>query len=366
MQAAVIVIRGSEVRAAMDRQLTALLPSVWAPVRAAGGMDRLEGPGGKTLSGLTSAPDRAPDFVVPLASRLGDWQIVSWDRWTSATAWHPPTLAISGAMSAGLALLGFSVAAAQRRALREVTARVSFVNRVSHELGAPLTNLRLYMELARDSLPPDATESTRRLAVAEEETGRLIRLVENVLTFARGERGKLDLQPAACRPDEIVRGVLAQFVPALARRGIAVETDIASLSATLNADALAQITANLISNVEKYAGGGAWMRVSLATAGGELVLRVTDRGPGIPAGDAARIFEPFERLDHRLTEGVSGTGLGLAIARDLATRMGGSVELEPAVEGGCVFTLRVPANSSPGFQATAESPELRAGSPRHA
>ena len=305
----------------------------------------MEGPGSKTLAGLKETPDGPPDFVVPLASRLGNWQIVSWDRWETVTASHFPTLIISGTLAIGLALLGWIVAAAQRRALREVTARVSFVNRVSHELGAPLTNLRLYMELARDSLPPEAAESTRRLAVAEEETGRLIRLVQNILAFARSERGKLELQPAPCRPAEIVAGVLAQFAPALARRSIAVETDCDELAtATLDPDALAQITANLISNVEKYAASGAWMRISLATASGELVLRVADRGPGIPASESVRIFEPFERLDHTLTEGVSGTGLGLAIARDLATRMGGSVDLESPAGGGAVFTLRAPAH----------------------
>ena len=361
-QAAVLIIRGVEVRVAIDRQLAALLPAVWAPVRAAGGMDRLEAPGAKTLAGLTTPPDHAPDFVVPLASRLGDWQIVSWDRWTSATAWHQPTLAIAGTLAVGLALLGFTVAAAQRRALREVTARVSFVNRVSHELGAPLTNLRLYMELARDSLPPDAAESTRRLAVAEEETGRLIRLVENILTFARGERGKLALQPAPCRPAEIVAAVLAQFAPALARRSIAVETDCDdNAHAMLDRDAFAQITANLISNVEKYAASGAWMRVSLAAADGELVLRIADRGPGIPASEAARVFEPFERLDSRITEGVSGTGLGLAIARDLATRMAGSVDLESPASGGCVFTVRVPLSPIGTTGLNAAPPPWTAG-----
>jgi signal transduction histidine kinase len=344
-RAVVFVIRGSEVRTAVDRYLAALLPAVWAPVRAAGGMNRVEGPGAHPLAGLTEKPDGPPDFIVPLASRLGDWQIVSWDRWETVTVSHFPTLILSGTLGVGLALLGWVVAAAQRRALREVTARVSFVNRVSHELGAPLTNLGLYLDLARDAVTAgDVAESSRRLAVASEETARLGRLVANVLTFARSERDKLTLHSAPCHPSEIVSGVLAQFAPALARRSIAVETDLdENVRAALDHDALAQITANLISNVEKYAASGAWMRLSLACASGELVLRVSDRGPGIPGAEAARVFLPFERLDSRLTEGVSGAGLGLAIARDLATRMGGSVELEPAGTGtGCTFTVRLP------------------------
>lgn len=341
----VFVLRPGDIRAAADRRLTALLPAVWAPVRAAGGMERLEGHGGKVLAGAKERAETPPDFVVPLASRLGDWQIVSWDRRVPGVQWHQPTLLLAGILSTGVALLGWFVAGAQRRALQEVTARVSFVNRVSHELGAPLTNLRLSMDLARDSLPPDAAESDRRLAIAQEETGRLARLVDNVLTFARGERGKLTLHPAPCQPAEILRGVQDQFAAAFTRRGIAVETEFCEGTVALDADALAQIAANLISNVEKYAASGRWMRMELE-CGDALTLRVHDRGPGIPATEAARLFLPFERLDSRLTEGVSGTGLGLSIARELAARMGGSLEYSTRTEGGSCFTLRVPLPAS--------------------
>ncbi len=350
------LIRNAEVRAAVDAHLRRFAPAAWAPVRAAGGLDRLEGPNGRRLAGLADTPGQPPDFIVPLTSRWGAWQIVSWDRWDSRVEYDYGTLAIAGTLSAGLAVLGWVVAAAQRRALREVTARVSFVNRVSHELGAPLTNLGLYLELARDALAEeDAAESRRRLGVAMEETGRLSRLVGNVLTFARGERGSLALHPAPCRPAAVVAGVVEQFAPALARRGIQVESrlDMAA-EVVLDADALAQITANLISNVEKYAAPGGWTGLVLTVADGTLRLTVEDRGPGIPRGETARVFLPFERLDSSLTEGVSGTGLGLAIARDLAGRMGGTVTLEHPATGGCLFTVEVKAGEVPRLLALPE------------
>jgi signal transduction histidine kinase len=317
----------------------------------------MEGPDARRLAGIADAPPQPPDFIVPLASRLGNWQIVSWDRWRSHTEFDFLTLAISGILSISVALLGCLVAGAQRRALREMTTQVTFVNRVSHELGAPLTNIGLYLELARDALADgDKPESERRLAVATEETGRLSRLVENVLTFARSERKNLELHSLPCRPAEVVSRVLEQFAPALARRGISVESQLdADSEAELDAGALAQITANLISNVEKYAAAGGWMRVSLTVIENTLRLSVQDRGPGIPAGESARVFLPFERLDSRLTEGVSGTGLGLAISRDLAIRMGGSVELELPAEGGCLFVLSIPAKIS---NQTSESRSL--------
>ncbi|HET6409906.1 MAG TPA: ATP-binding protein, partial [Chthoniobacteraceae bacterium] len=74
----------------------------------------------------------------------------------------------------------------------------------------------------------------------------------------------------------------------------------------------------------------------------EFVLTLADNGPGIPAAASERIFQPFERLDSRVTEGVTGTGLGLAIARELAHRMNGSLRLLPSSRG-AVFELRVPA-----------------------
>ncbi len=358
-RAAVFMVRSSEVRTAVEHRLSELLPAVWAPVRAAGGLDRMEGPDARRLAGITDAPAHPPDFIVPLASRLGNWQIVSWDRWNSHTEFDFLTLAIACTLAVGLAMLGWMVAGAQRRALREVTARVSFVNRVSHELGAPLTNLGLYLELARDALAgDDKVESDRRLAVAMEETGRLSRLAGNVLTFARSERSSLDLHPGPCRPAEIAARVLEQFAPAFARRGITVEAFLdAETEAFLDADALAQITANFLSNVEKYAAGGGWMRMDLTAGEDGLRLAVQDRGPGIPASEAERVFLPFERLDSRLTEGVSGTGLGLAIARDLAERMGGSVTLERAEGGGCLFVLTVGQKTSNSKFQPSEKPQ---------
>lgn len=345
-QAAVFVVNAPQLRAAVNRQLTTLVPGIWAPIRAAGGLDRLEASGGTILSGYDGGKSEDPDFIIPLASRLGSWQIVSFDRRESITVWHFPTLILAGTLAVGLALLGWLISAAQRRALREVTARVSFINRVSHELGAPLTNLRLYMELARDALPPEAGESIRRLSIAQEENERLIRLVRNVLTFARSGRQKLELRPSPCRPAEILTGILDQFAPALARRGIEVEVAADdTLQASVDTDAFAQIIANLVSNVEKYAASGRWMQASLQADGDSFTLRISDRGPGIPPNEATRIWEPFERLGSSLTEGVSGTGLGLAICQDLATRLHGSITLHPARNGtGCDFIVRLPIN----------------------
>lgn len=348
----VILIRRAAVLEAVRSGLMDVQPVAWAPVRAAGGLDRLEGPGGRWLAGVERTPEKEPDFIIPLISRVGDWQIVSWDRRTSRIVMDPLVLAVSGTLSTGIGLLGIVAAAGQRRALREVTARVSFVNRVSHELCAPLTNIRLSLDLAEDAVASGRTwEAETRVATAREEAARLGRLAENVLAFARRVKARTETPPplTECCPAEIIADVLRQFGPALERRGIAVEVRAdPSLRARLDSDALARTLGNLVSNVEKYAAGGKWLGVAMERAGDRLVFKIGDRGPGIPAAEAERIFQPFERLDSRITEGVSGAGLGLAIARDLARRMGGDV------------TLTRPAGTRPSAASSASAAETAA------
>jgi signal transduction histidine kinase len=336
----------------VDRAEVAAVESAWlrhwaeprfAGVLATRGLDRIEAPAGRQLAGLEEAPERAPDFVIPLTARLGDWQAVSWDRFEMRSEHEATTLGVATASAAALVFAGLLIARQQARSQRLAEQRVSFVNRVSHELGAPLTNMLLNLDLAQEALETEPAETARRLSVIREEAQRLGRLVANVLTFSRRERRTLKLQPAPCHPGEVVSRVLEQFGPSLERHGISIERiDGTDQPLFLDADALAQIVANLVSNVEKYAAEGRYLGLETSHSGQHLVLRAADRGPGVPPAARSRIFEPFERVTNRVSEGATGTGLGLSIARELATLMGGTLQLVPS-EQGAVFELRVPA-----------------------
>ncbi len=364
--ALVIIIEREEVATVIDHVLQARLDggemTEFAGVVAGGGPDRFLGSGGVRLAG--TGPDPAqperPDFLLPLRGRSGTWQIVSWDRREQRTRYDLPTLVIAASLGVFLALLGFAIAAQQRRALALAAQRVSFVNRVSHELRTPLTNILLNLDLAAETLDADG-EPPRRLALVREEAGRLGRLIENVLTFSRHEQGKLRADPHACVPASVISAVVEQFAPSFHRRALVVHrSGNASTPSLLAADALAQILANLLSNVEKYVPGGS-VEIASAVTGGTLTITVSDEGPGIPARDAERIFRPFERLDSRVNEGASGTGLGLAIARDLAASMGGTLRLLPAARGAS-FELRVPAPpaAAPEILPEADPPAMTA------
>jgi signal transduction histidine kinase len=170
---------------------------------------------------------------------------------------------------------------------------------------------------------------SRYLGVIVSESQRLSRLIANVLTFSRNQRHTLTLRMQQAVPDEVLRTVAEHFRPTLEGRGIAVELDLhAGGECSFDPDALEQIVGNLAGNVEKYAAAGKVLRIESRLEDELIHVVVEDRGPGIPARERARIFEPFYRVNNSLTEGVSGTGIGLSISRDLARLHGGDLVLE--------------------------------------
>ncbi len=302
-----------------------------------------EGPSGKAwLTNGKPAPDQKPDEILRHVSRFGDWTLRRFYPVRVVTSYRNPVLAGSFAMAALLLAGGIAIVSWQRKATRLAEQRVSFVNRVSHELRTPLTNLLLNTDLALDGLSVGEGKLRRRLGLIREETSRLSRIVDNVQTFARMERGKLETRPVACDVGKIVSELRENFAPLFERKSISCEFDCALTDELpLDRDALSQILSNLLSNVEKYAGESTKACVAISQAAGNLIVEVEDNGPGIPVEARKRIFLPFERAGSRVDEGATGTGLGLAISRDLAEQMGGCLELHPLSKG-AKFRLIIP------------------------
>jgi signal transduction histidine kinase len=185
----------------------------------------------------------------------------------------------------------------------------------------------------------------RHLALIRDEARRLGRLVDNALRLLAAEQGTSRLHLQRCRPSSVVDAVIEQFRPALARRGVAVQRSGGTEAiAELDPEALAQIVANLLSNVEKYA-PGAPVAIAERWTESHFELSVADHGPGIPVAESDRIFRDWYRVSNRVAEGATGIGLGLGIARDLARRLGGDLCLAPS-EHGAAFLLRLPTTPS--------------------
>lgn len=238
------------------------------------------------------------------------------------------------------------------REIRVAHQRVSFVNQVSHELKTPLTNIRLYAEMARSRAEDrEDAASVRQLQVVESETARLSRLIQNVLNFARKQRDRLTVLVKPVNLAEVVSRLASHWRPILDKRGITLELEAPEHAAVeTDADAVEQVVGNLLSNAEKYAAEGKWVRLSLQpTEEGAWRIVVEDRGPGIPSGKQEQVFEPFERLRSDLREGVSGTGIGLTISRELAQLLGGTLHVDTDCRTGARFVFTLSATAAPPF-----------------
>ena len=356
MRTALLLIDRTAVSASVQTWLTDWMTTELSAYPQAAGADAVSVNGVITAS-AGEIPRREPDIVMQEGFRFGNWQIHSWDARQRLVDYDRGVLA-GTVLLAVLVLMAAALAFFYlNRALKVAEQRVSFVNRVSHELKSPLTNILLNADLASDGTN---SSGRKRLAMVSEEARRLSRLIDNVLTFSQQERDRIEIQSGIVNLKNIVDEVVSQFQSSLERRGIDVAVDVpTSLTVKADADALIQILGNLISNVEKYASNGRKVRIEAEISVDNALLRVSDRGPGIPRNEQERIFLPFRRLDDRTTEGVSGTGLGLAIARDLAERMDGSLRLiSQSSEPGASFELRLPlADSAP---KVIEFPDSRA------
>ena len=332
---------------ALERVITAALAAMKVDFRrlqtGGGDLDEWMDPTGGVMVAAKQTADRfdvPPDVVLPLHSRFGTWEIRSWDRRTRVTELDTGLQTGAALVSCLLVLGGVGLFVGQRRAVRLAEQRVSFVNRVSHELRTPLTNMLLNLDLAAEEVASPG-KAAARLELVREESDRLARLIDNVLTFSRVEQGRLETEIRDVDVAALIEKTVASFSPLLERRGIRLDVSMESPSPwRTDPDALSQILANLLSNLEKYAPRST-AELTAAADAEALVIRLSDDGPGIPESDAKRIFRPFERLQGTVTEGVSGTGLGLNIARDLAEKLGGSLSLIPSAEG-AAFEIRLP------------------------
>jgi signal transduction histidine kinase len=290
--------------------------------------------------------DRAPAASMALDHPLDTWRLEYFASPAQSAAFLDPSHDFAlfyGLLGVAIALLVLGVYLYRElsRDLRDAAQRVTFVTQVSHELKTPLANIRLYAELLEEEMEEDE-RSASRVGVIVSESERLTRLIENILTFAKHRRGGLRLDPKPVVLGALVRRVVSHFGPAFETKQIeATVRERCTRRVHADPDAVEQILANLLSNVEKYAAGGGRVEIATEDHDGVAKVIVSDEGPGVPREHRARIFEPFHRASDRLTDGVTGTGIGLTIARELARSSGGDLQLADS-ERGARFVLTLP------------------------
>lgn len=262
-----------------------------------------------------------PVQLIPGTVELDEGTPLSIRRKSLGVAWGCLILA---AAAVGLLLRG--VARLSER-------RAAFVSAVTHELRTPLTTLRMYTEMLAGGMVKDESKRQQYLEKLQSESKRLCGLVENVLSYARIERGKT--------PTELQRvsleALLARSRERLLERveqagmGLVIEGEDLAGEVEVMADPVAveQILFNLVDNACKYArkAEDARIHVTLSAEPHDVGFEVRDHGPGISAREAKRLFQPFTKSDREAAASAPGVGLGLTLCRRLARSMGGDLTL---------------------------------------
>ncbi|HET7010150.1 MAG TPA: PAS domain S-box protein [Anaerolineales bacterium] len=226
--------------------------------------------------------------------------------------------------------------------------KTEFVSNVSHELRTPIANILLYLELLNDA----AREARRGeyQGILKREAERLARLIEDLLTLSRMERGMLQLNFEAHALDPILGEVVAAQRPRAEAKGIRLvhEPDLEVPAAWVSREQLVQVFTNLIGNAVAYTPSKGTVIVSTRAARFQdrlhVIARVHNSGPPIPAEDLPHIFERFYRGRTARHSGEPGTGLGLAISKDIVERHHGWIEVESNASVGTTFSVWLPVS----------------------
>ena len=307
---------------------------------------------GKIVAG--TAAGARPFVVSEVGSVLPHWKVGVYLNHPEALAKGARTLkaVLTLSVLAMMAAIAFGSALIVRDLRRELTLarkKTDFVSNVSHELKTPLTSIRMFSELLGEGKVTGEAQRKHFLQIIGSETARLTRLINNVLDFARMERGEKEYKLERCDLKQVVRDTVESYRPQLEAKGLAVRLLLPeqAMEARGDCDALAQVLVNLLSNAEKYAAAGKEIDVKLVLLqvnGGQPAaeIHILDRGPGVPRGAEERIFEQFYRAHDSLSSGVQGSGLGLTLARQIMRAHGGDLRYEAHEGGGSCFVVTLP------------------------
>lgn len=292
--------------------------------------------GSRVVAGAGPDLTGPPTLSVPAADNL---TLVATGRPTIAS---DPRFVSRLATAAARALQAERLAdeAAQARELAEVDRlRAALLAAVGHDLRTPLAGIKAGVSSLRD---PDLQLATGQqdelLATVEESADRMTELVENLLAMSRLQAGALSTRPRPISLDEVVATALLHQ-PDPHRTQVDVPDDLPYAYA--DPGLLERVVANLVANAHHASPSGVPVTILGRLADPDtLELRVVDQGPGIPAGERERVFQPFQRLDDHTT--TAGLGLGLAIAKGFTEAMNGTITATDTPGGGLTMIITVP------------------------
>ena len=241
-----------------------------------------------------------------------------------------------------LALLAETLNTMLHRIERAVMLQRRFLADASHELRTPLAVMRAELEVGLHDarLSGDGAEV---LESTVEEVERMGRVVDDLLTLARADEGRLELLPRRIDLGEVASAVVRRLRPIAEAKEIALTLEGARAEAVADRPRMVQVVTNLVDNAVGYTEPGGAVHVLVWQGTGEVGLSVRDTGPGIAAATLPLVFDRFFRADAARTRAQGGSGLGLAICKELVEAQGGRIGVESEPGAGSVFTVTLSA-----------------------
>lgn len=225
-----------------------------------------------------------------------------------------------------------------------------FISVVSHELRTPITAIQGALALLGAGVYANRPEKTRRmLDIAINNSDRLVRLVDDILSFERLESGKVQLEKEACQVATLMYQAIDSVQPLADRSGITIALTPMNLTLWAAPDAIIQVLTNLLSNAIKFSspGGTVWLKAGTEVVDAiapttSVLFTVQDHGRGIPIEKLEAIFDQFQQVDASDSRQRGGTGLGLAICKRIVQQHQGRIWAESQLGQGSTFFVQLP------------------------
>ncbi|WP_100374311.1 cell wall metabolism sensor histidine kinase WalK [Bacillus sp. FJAT-45037] len=231
--------------------------------------------------------------------------------------------------------------------------RREFVANVSHELRTPLTTMRSYLEALADGALEDKELAPRFIGVTQNETERMIRLVNDLLQLSKIDSHDYRLTMAWVDFGQFLNEVIDRFEMVAQGRNIHFTRHISNhpTYVEIDQDKLTQVIDNIISNAMKYSPEGGNITTTLLHQGHNVRVSISDEGMGIPRENQTKIFDRFYRVDKARARSVGGTGLGLAIAKELVHAHNGEIWVSSEYGAGTTIYFTLPYSTFKGGEA---------------
>lgn len=227
--------------------------------------------------------------------------------------------------------------------------RKRFVSNVSHELRTPLTSMKSYIEALVDGAWKDPNVAPNFLKVTQEETDRMMRMINDLLNLSRMDLGTARLDKEYVNLNELFNHILDRFDMILkngekSEKNYTIKRDFTrrDIWVEVDTDKIQQVLDNIMNNAIKYSPDGGVITCRLVETHNHVIMSITDQGLGIPKEAISHVFDRFYRVDKARSRAQGGTGLGLAISKEVVQMHGGRIWVESREGEGSTFYISLP------------------------